>query len=141
MLLGFSKSLKDLQKKSNLDVRTPCRRRRLTSKHSSTLMSKLRKWLMKEERSPGTPVNVLDPAIKLFGTTIGVTGGGVSSSADAADAGEVITGSSHTTSRQDSPQCSQVGCLSFPPSPLSLVSFCSVVPVVATDKRCEIHTP
>ncbi len=86
-------------------------------------------------------MNVLDPAIKLFGTTIGVTGGGVSSSADAADAGEVITGSSHTTSRQDSPQCSQVGCLSFPPSPLSLVSFCSVVPVVATDKRCEIHTP
>ncbi|CAK9234809.1 unnamed protein product [Sphagnum troendelagicum] len=44
------------------------------------------------------------PAIKLFGTTIGVTGGGVSSSADAADAGEVITGSSPTTSRQESPQ-------------------------------------
>ncbi|CAK9277072.1 unnamed protein product [Sphagnum jensenii] len=59
---------------------------------------------MKEERSPGSPVNVLDPAIKLFGTTIGVTGGGVSSSADAADAGEVITGSSPTTSRQESPQ-------------------------------------
>ncbi|CAM6034429.1 unnamed protein product [Sphagnum compactum] len=43
---------------------------------------------MKEERSPGTPVNVLDPAIKLFGTTIGVTGGGVSSRGEAEDAAE-----------------------------------------------------
>ncbi|CAK9235451.1 unnamed protein product [Sphagnum troendelagicum] len=37
-------------------------------------MSKLRKWLMKEERV-GSPISSVDPAIKLFGRTIAVTGG------------------------------------------------------------------
>ncbi|CAM6024516.1 unnamed protein product, partial [Sphagnum balticum] len=37
-------------------------------------MSKLRKWLMKDERV-GSPISSVDPAIKLFGRTIAVNGG------------------------------------------------------------------
>jgi hypothetical protein len=74
-------------------------------------MSKLRKWLMKEEEErAGSPPVTADPAIKLFGRTIPVTGGGAVVDADT---GEVITGA---------PPCTEVGCLfsSLLSSPLYL---------------------
>jgi hypothetical protein len=76
-------------------------------------MSKLRKWLMKDERV-GSPISSVDPAIKLFGRTIAVNGGSTD-----AENGEVISDS--PSPRQKAPlPCSQVGSLFFFPFLLRL---------------------
>jgi hypothetical protein len=62
-------------------------------------MSKLRNWLLKEERA-GSPVTV-DPAIKLFGATIAFTGG-----CENAHTGKEVIRDNNPSSRQT---CTQVG--------------------------------
>jgi hypothetical protein len=83
-------------------------------------MSKLRKWLMKEEEEQAaSPPVTADPAIKLFGRTIPVTGGGAVVDADI---GEVITDDPNCPLQKGAPPCTEVGCLfsSLLSSPLYL---------------------
>jgi hypothetical protein len=93
---------------------------------------------MKEERV-GSPISSVDPAIKLFGTTIAVTGGSTD-----AENGEVISDS--PTPRQKAPlPCSQVGSLFlFPSSSASLSTtygFLLHGPLLFTEISCGIHIP
>jgi hypothetical protein len=102
-------------------------------------MSKLRKWLMKEEEEQASsPPVTADPAIKLFGRTIAVTGGSTD-----AENGEVISDS--PSPRQKAPlACSQVGSLFLFPSSASLSTtygFLLHGPLLFTEIRCGIYIP